>query len=264
MTDREVYPGSPLVSVAFELRHPPAEPLLGSQRSELQRKLASHFPLMRANRNITQTVELGPMGPTTKATVEEFPRFINRARTTAVSILQSSVLLETSAYPGWEAFRSQIEFVCQVRNALSPIYGMERVGLRYIDEVRIDADPITWSDWIDTSLLESAVGHRTNLPLRTWQGTLVYGSEPGQGLVLRYGPGDGYLIDPSSELKRPKAVPPAPFFMLDIDSFWQPTDEVPEYEAPELLRLSDQLHTPVRELFETAITDRYRDEVLRK
>lgn len=265
MIDGEVYPGSPLVSVAFELRHPPAEPLLGSQRTELQRKFASRFPLMRSQQNVTQTVELGVAGPVTHTTTEEFPRFVNRARTMAISVLQTSVLIETTDYPGWQKFRTEIEYACQMRNSVAPIYGIERIGLRYVDELKVPGDaPPSWADWIDTSLLGGGVSNNVSLPLRTWQGALVYGSEPGQGMVLRYGPGNGYATDPNAELRRIVATPPGPFFLLDIDSFWQPETDVPEYEAGVVLSYADDLHTPVRTLFESTITDRYRDEVLRK
>lgn len=265
MTTREIYPGAPLASVAFELRHPEAEPLVGALRTALQKKLANRYPLMRSHRNITQTFDLGPNGPAGQSVVEEFPRFLDRSLSMALSFTATSILFETSQYAGWESFRNAIQFACEVRNSVSPIYGLERLGLRYIDEVRVDdIGTNDWSEWIHSSLLAGAVGDAAGLPLRMWQGALVYGSEPGQGLVLRYGPGDGYATDPNGELKRSNPVAPGPFFLLDVDSFWQPENDVPEYSIETVLSLIDELHTPVREVFETSITDKYRDEVLRK
>lgn len=265
MTTREIYPVAPLASVAFELRHPEAEPLVGALRTALQKKLANRYPLMRSHRNITQTFELGPNGPAAQSVVEEFPRFLDRSLSMALSFTSTSILLETSQYAGWEGFRSAIQFACEVRNSISPLYGLERLGLRYIDEVRVEEiESNNWSEWIHPSLLAGAVGDAAGLPLRMWQGALVYGSEPGQGLVLRYGPGDGYATDPNGELKRRNPVVPGPFFLLDVDSFWQPENEIPEYDIETVLSRIDELHTPVREVFEASITDKYRDEVLRK
>jgi len=52
-------------------------------------------------------------------------------------------------------------------------------------------------------------------------------------------------------------------FRLDIDSYWQPSVEVPEFDRDLILDLADTLHKPVREVFERLITDRLREEVLR-
>ncbi|MEL0625388.1 TIGR04255 family protein [Salinibacterium amurskyense] len=265
MPTREIYPGAPLASVAFELRHPEAEPLAGALRSDLQKKLASRYPLMRSHRNITQSFELGPKGPESRSVVEEFPRFLDRRSSISASFTATSILLETSRYGGWDDFRSSIEYVCEIRNSLSPIYGVERLGLRYVDEVRVDdIEGNAWGNWIHPSLLAGEMADSSGLPLRLWQGALVYGSEPGQGLVLRYGPGDGYATDPNGELKRQRPTAPGPFFLLDVDSFWQPENDVPEYNIDAVLAQLDELHTPVREVFESSITDEYREKVLRK
>lgn len=251
------------MSVSFELRHPESEPIQGSRRTALQRLLANRYPLMRSQQSFTQTFELsnGSMGPATK---EEFPRFLNRTLSTGVSFTKTSTVVETSDYPGWEAFREEILAVCEARNSIEPIFGVERLGLRYIDEVRVDESEKDWSPWIEHSLLAGEMESSSGLPLRLWQGALVYGSEPGQGLVLRYGPAEGYAIDPNSDLRRRVPVAPGPFFMLDIDSFWLPERGVPAYDSSDVATKLDELHEPVRQLFEASITDKYRDEVLRK
>ncbi len=64
------------------------------------------------------------------------------------------------------------------------------------------------------------------------------------------------------ELRRP-LPPPGPLFKLDIDSYWQSDDEVPEFEKKGILAKTDELHEPVRGVFENLITDRLREEVLR-
>ena len=58
--------------------------------------------------------------------------------------------------------------------------------------------------------------------------------------------------------------PPGPLFKLDIDSFWHAADEVPEFGVDLILNQADALHEPVRYVFESLITDRFREEVLRR
>lgn len=57
--------------------------------------------------------------------------------------------------------------------------------------------------------------------------------------------------------------PPGPLFKLDIDSFWQAADVVPEFDTDLILRQADALHHPVRGVFESVTTDRLREEALR-
>ena len=231
MALREIYPGTPLVSTAFELIHPETDPIVGELRTALRKELASEFPLLRSHRNFTQTFEMGPNGPGGQTVVEEFPMFVNRSISMAVSFTSKSILVETTQYSGWESFKDVIQLVCEVRNSVSPIYGVERLGLRYIDEVRVgNVESHDWSEWIHPSLLGGEVGSTSGLPLKMWQGTLVYGSEPGHGLVLRYGPGEGHATDPNGELKRKQQTTPGHFFLLDIDSFWQPEDGVSPFQ----------------------------------
>lgn len=43
-------------------------------------------------------------------------------------------------------------------------------------------------------------------------------------------------------------------FVLDFDSFWQPSD-IPAFESAGLLQACDELRAPVRSLFDAMITD---------
>lgn len=265
MTDGAVYSNTPLVSVAFELRHPTSEPLSQVHRTGLQKHLTQRFPLARPMRTYTQQVELGPLGPTTEMIAEEVPRFLSRSRRSAISFLQNSIVVETTDYEGWATFRKLIEYACAARNAVTPVLGIERLGLRYVDEVRPadrSASPGDWSDWIAPALLQPPLEAGSHLPMQSWQGVAAFGNENGEGLTFRYGPGVGFATDPNGEPRRVDPGLPGPFFLLDVDSFWNPTDEVPEYEIATVLKQVDILHEPVRAIFESSITDRYRAEVL--
>lgn len=66
---------------------------------------------------------------------------------------------------------------------------------------------------------------------------------------------DGELI--------PKQSSKGPFFLIDIDSFWEPTQGVPGYDSDDLLSICNRVHEPVRGMFEALVTDRLRSEILR-
>ena len=139
--------------------------------------------------------------------------------------------------------------------------------MRYVDEVRVPdiCDGATgWDQWVDASLLGPAsVGARQGLVPEQWQGATVFGRGDGRQVILQYGPREGFAVMPGGLLQR-STPPPGAFFLLDIDSFWVATDEVPELTAEAIVDLCSDLHEPVSRLFESLITDRLRTEVLRR
>jgi uncharacterized protein (TIGR04255 family) len=195
------------------------------------------------------------------------------------------LVVETTRYGQFERLRDLLVWALDARLSVGPLDGLERVGLRYIDEIRVpdsngaatragdtaeaDTGP-AWEQWIAVSLLGPApLGADMGLRAVQWQGLTVFGpAESGlaagpaatsgggvgtQGgtdsLVLRYGPAEGYALDPGGDLKR-AVPPPGPFFLLDVDSFWTSGSEVPSMDRDELVRIASRLHAPVRTLFE--------------
>jgi len=204
-----------------------------------------------------------PAGPP-DVRVEEFPRYFSRDNTVAVSVRAEAVVVETTRYVGWERLRAVAVEVLEARQDAGGVDGVERVGLRYIDEIRLPGEPVhDWASWVDPTLLGPAsIGEQLGFTAAHWQGTTAFTSGPERTVVLRYGPRDGFAVDPAGDLKRSTPTP-GPFFLLDIDSFWTPSDGVPEFDVKALLNTCDELHTPVGRLFERLITDRLREEVLR-
>jgi uncharacterized protein (TIGR04255 family) len=260
MSDYEVYPNAPVVLVAMEVRHPVAETLSPPERRELKRALARRVPIVRSGQSIELRVSVG-VDQSTR--VEEFPRFFSRDNTLSVSYRREAVVIESSRYVGWTDFRALAELAFDALHRVAPIDGVERIGLRYIDEIRVPEVEPDWAQWMDGALLgPTAFSDVVRLPLTQWHDTVVYGTQPGSAVVLRYGPREGFAVDPNSELRR-EATASGPFFLVDIDSFWIPDDATPEFNTFEVLSRADELHQPVRALFEGMITDRLREEVLR-
>jgi uncharacterized protein (TIGR04255 family) len=196
--------------------------------------------------------------------LEHFPRFMNREGTISISVRKEALVIEASDYPGWETFSEMAARALAARTEVAPVVGVERIGLRYIDEIRVPNGAVTdWSEWVSPSLLNPPLPTEIDMPVSQWQGVAIYGVQPGNALVLRYGPRDGHAVDPSSDLRRTKQADGGHFFLMDIDSFWAPDRTVPKYDADEVASICNKLHQPVRALFESLITDRLRDEVLR-
>jgi uncharacterized protein (TIGR04255 family) len=261
MGEPTIYPGAPLALAAVEVRHPEVdEPLTPEQLKALSKRLTPYWPIKKPGQDISIQVVNGVPGT---QTVERFSRFFSRDYTSSVAVKDTAITLETTKYPGWKDFQALIKLVLEARHDVAPLIGCERVGLRYLDEVRIPGDdPADWGPWIDPSLLGPVLKESIGLELNDWQALFVYGPSDGHSVVVRYGPREGYAVDPAAALKRINAPKPGRFFLLDFDSFWQPTDELPEFHPDEIAERCDHLHAPIRTLFEGLITDQYRKQVL--
>lgn len=266
MDEHEVYPNAPVVLVALEIRHPSADPLSRGDIAELKRWLAKRTPIVRTNQ--VQTIEIvgGPAGNEQKLTVEEFPRLVNRQSTLSISYRQAAIVVETSLYPGWREFREAVVDAIAARASVAPVDGVERVGLRYIDEIRVPAGEgeTDWSQWMEPSVLGPKPTDDIGLPLTQWQGVGIFGTQPGHMMVARYGPQVGSAINFTPELQRQKPIDTDAYFLVDIDSFWTPEIGTPELDQEKVLATCDDLHRPVRTVFEGLITNRLRDEVFRQ
>ena len=277
MSSREVYPNAPLVLVAAEIRHPDAGTLSDREKQQLKRALADELPVARPlNRPAGMVATIGPGVAATQfqpTPAISSPRFLSRDLVTSATFHADAVVIETTEYPGFEAFLALTQRVLSARLSVGSLDGVERLGLRYIDEIRVPSvgDTSSWRDWIGPTLLgPNHLADQLELTNDAWQGISTYSGKLDAGdfeqmsLVLRYGTGEGYALAPDGDLRR-KTPPPGPFFLIDIDSYWGPaTQAVPELDLNAVTSALEALHGPVRTLFESSITDRLRDEVLRR
>ena len=268
MREREIYPNAPIVLMAIEVRHPLCEPLDRKQVAELSMRIKQVLPLPSEMNEVSLVVQAGPDGPPVQQqVVSSFPRWSSRDKRTALSIRPDSLVIETTDYGSYDRMRELLDVALQARLAVAAPAGVERIGLRYIDEIRVPAENgssmPTWEQWVDASLLGPAhIGAELSLVPVVNEGAFVFSGGSNHALVLRYGAQSDYAVQSTPDLRRP-LPPPGPLFKLDIDSFWQAADEVPEFDVDFTLRQADALHEPVRGVFESVITDRLREEVLR-
>ncbi len=265
MTDREVYPNAPVVLVACEVKFPTTAPMSPSQQRRLKDGFSKSFPLVKPVTRQTVTVTNGGSPEISEETV---PRYTTRDRTSAVTVGAESMVVETTKYGRYEDFREAMEFALAALAEVNRPDGFERVGLRYIDEIRtpdVDSQALSWAAWIDASAIGPAgLSTAFGFPVRDWQGLVRFDPAEDRIVVLRYGPREGYAVDPRGSLRRAGAIPePGSYFLLDIDSFWESSGDIPEFETSKLIALLDLLHAPVRSIFESLITERLREEVLR-
>lgn len=259
---REIYPCAPLRFVAFELQFD-LVPTLGTAdgQATVYERLRASFPVAENAQSVEVT--LSAVGSSAAQTPEL--RMLNMERTRSVTVSATSLTVQTSAFHGSD------EFAASVMEALQALQGSrvatrKRVGLRYVDEVRVPgvAKPDEWEPYIDERLLGGVNFGAAQYEIEVAQGLLGVMVAPDRHVMLRYGPSNGFAVDPNGPHRLPP-TPPGQFFLLDLDSFWQPADGRPQrFDPEEVLETFSLLDDPSHELFEAAITEQLRDEVLRR
>ena len=257
-------PNAPVALVTMEIRHPATDSLTESSSKELKRLLFEHLPIERQGQDMAWAMGAGG-SPT--PTPERFVRYVNRDNTLAASMKTQALVIETTAYTSFESLVDVMMGVMDARSQVSSIVGVERIGLRYVLEVRVPVGAdggIEWADWIAEPLLGPRHIAPGGLTLTEWQGAAVYReTQPGKSMIVRYGPGLGQALDPSYHLRRTMPVQPGPFFLLDIDSFWTPAGAIPEYNRDAVLGTFQNLYEPARTVFQEMLIGRPQDDLLR-
>lgn len=264
MTPSAPYPNDSLRWAAAEVKYPPATDLPAAAPEAFRDHIRDEFPVLEEQTQVSITV--GSAGPTAQQTPQH--RFLRRDRLMSVTLSRDAITLEATEYRGWTTFsRVFVDVLRALEQGRRPD-GIVRVGLRYIDEVRIPDAPATfdgWRGWLDDRLVAPFT---LDDPARLTNGTVVlqYGQPPGYVTIFRAAPfTSGRTVQPEGPLRMPVETPDGPYFLLDTDSSWaDPDRQVPEFSANRVAEVLGELHKPCKRLFEASITERLREEVLRR
>lgn len=263
MNEREIYPNAPLRFVAFELRMPTTPELAGSEGAlPAFEKLRDVLPII-AQPQMTIEISSGEGGPPRIASGPL--RLLDRRRVISAVIGPAAILVENTDYRRYEDFLEVVERTLRAVSETAPIAGMQRVGLRYIDEIRVPTveKPADWQGYINPALL-APLSIDGDYEAVSTTGVTEYRIAESQAAALRFGALNGRMVEPSGPL-RLKSEELGPYFLIDIDSFWTaPEAGLPEFSVEAIIATCSELRRPVRSLFESAITDKLRDEVLRR
>ena len=203
--------------------------------------------------------------PPGEAGIESGPerglRLLNKARTASVALTGRSLAAEVTEYDGWDSFKPSFLRAIETVAESAAIVGVERVGLRYINEIRVPqeiSDPSTWKGWINDDLL----GFLDPIPGYTpesFQAVTALTGDRGH-MVVRLAALDGEGVVSNQPLRRPTQPVDGPFFVVDTDSYCDtPGEQMLEFTSDSLEPVLDELHEPIGALFQRTITDKLRD-----
>jgi len=256
--NREVFSNAPLALVVAEVRFTDS-PRLRQQETldAMAIALEERFPYSKPHVHFNI---IEPSGPDVPPQVEQQQRVVltNTASTESLTITPSALTYETTAYREFDDLCSGVTAACDALIGAKVRPALLRVGLRYINEIRIP-EPITdvreWSKWIDSSILgPSAIGSH-DVAVRTAQGIVAFDLGDGNGLNFQYAALNQNPIVQPQLLKR-KSFQPGPFFVLDFDGYheFDAQDAVPLL-AEEAAKVLTAVHDPAGEAFQRVITE---------
>jgi uncharacterized protein (TIGR04255 family) len=263
------YKQAPIALALVEIRHPEGDYLSRGDLAGLKQMLNSVTPLQKAEELSEIQMTMNPGTPPVSAMRNRtMQRFSSRDRRTSITFGVDSIVVETTDYKGWEAFCALITAAISARQEVAPIDGVERIGLRFIDEIRVPRtrEETIWTDWVAPSLLPPDFNStELDLALSQQQSVVQYAtSRPEETIALRYGAVDGPpTVGSGPNFVRADTPAPGLYFLLDTDAAWTltPGAPVPEASAAGVVEIASTLHTSAKGLFEALITEKLRVEV---
>lgn len=265
---REVYPSTPLALVATEIRYSESARLRQqATRDAITLALESRFPYAERTNSLAFSLAVGQAGPVPQVSQHENAVLLNESRTESMTITPQSLLYETTDYADFESLASAVALACDALIGAGVRPALERIGLRYIDEVRADeqiADVSDWSQWIDPRLVDQIGTAPAGATIRALEGVIQYELSGGRGLQVRYAALNRDPVVAPPILKRSREFGHGSFFVLDFDGFREfKNTKLTPLTTSLVVKTLAEVHGPAGEAFQNSITDRAR-ELFRK
>ncbi len=225
------------IAIACEHRFPIAEPITG------------------------MAVEPTGLGAAPQLVARQSVILRNAESTEALTLTSNSLTYETTAYRDFDDLAGVVNDACRTLITAGVAPALTRVGLRYINEVRV-REPVSevraWSDWIDPRVLGTLSVAPEGVPVRALQAAVSFDLGNGGGLQIGYAAVPQGSVVNHRFLKRPP-FEQRPFFAMDFDGFCDFSADPAKFLDPDLVaRVLRGVHAPIGEAFQRSLTDNSR------
>lgn len=261
--NREIYADPPLALVAAEVRFTDAARLRQQQtKDEVTIALESYFPIAEQLQQTEVELTHVPVGGQPQIRERRGVVLKNLDSTATMTIMSESLTYETTRYTSFEDLLDSVVAACAALHDAKVLPALRRIGLRYIDEVRVPevvTDVRQWDAWVDERLISHLAVGPEDVPVAGTQGISTYDLGEGKGLNFRFAALDQGSVVVPQHLQR-RAVPSGPFFVLDFDGFRDfPSDEFSPLSASVVRDTLSAVHVPCGSTFQRSITDKARE-----
>lgn len=260
--DREVFSESPLALVAAEIRFSDSARLRQQHTLDaIAIALEDLFPYAEPLQQTSLNFSLVP-GAAQQVQQRAGVMLKNAAKTESLSLVSSALTYETTAYTTFHDLLKAVTAACSALVEANVRPAIERVGLRYIDEVRVP-EPVTdgrqWARWINAPLIEHLSVGPEDSPVTVTQGVTTYDLGSQKSLNFRFAAlNQGPVVMPAHLIPR-REPQVGPFFVLDIDGYQEFAGQVAAPLDPEVVsKCLSAVHAPSGAAFQRAITEEAR------
>ena len=215
---------------------------------QLSPKIASvvskEFPISEPKKGIAKEYQISPSGikETLNKEVQEWIfHGINRDKT--LTLTASSFFIVYNIYKSFEILEQEFSTVFSKLLEVSSDIQARRLGLRYINNIKLDEDqPLNWDKYINTNLLQTLCFYNQPQSISRAFHNLEHNFGD---YNLRYQFG---LFNPDY----PAAIKKK-HFVMDFDAYYE---GVQEYQ--EIVNHLNKFHTSIQNMFEMSIKDDFR------
>jgi uncharacterized protein (TIGR04255 family) len=261
MTSGEYFPNAPIRLVSFELRFPITRRVATrAVWDAFEEVFAADLPRVEllVRENDETQLPLSPNDPVLRRTTAERDR--------AVTLKYGALTVETTSYESYDKLRMCIKAATKALESIPTAPSITRLGLRYINEIQVPGlrgMVRDWAPYINPSLLAPVEAPPKGFSVGYVRGHLGFHSVGGdEHAYATYGRLSQSSLEPDGVLQLP--VLEGPCFLLDIDSSRGSVRRPVAASRSEVLSVVDELHDAVEAVFNWSISDRLRDEVLRR
>jgi uncharacterized protein (TIGR04255 family) len=78
--------------------------------------------------------------------------FFDKDKTDKIEINSTTIILTASKYDKFDSFFSKIDFIYKKFNDIYPINIIKRIGLRFINEIKLRGNPFEWEGYLNKDL----------------------------------------------------------------------------------------------------------------
>lgn len=255
--DREHFAVPPVALVTAELRFTDSPRLRQQDTLDAIAIACEHrFPI--AEPITGMAVEPTGLGAAAQLVARQSVVLRNAESTEALTLTSNSLTYETTAYRDFDDLAGVVNDACRTLITAGVAPALTRVGLRYINEVRV-REPMSevraWSDWIAPGVLGTLSVAPEGVPVRALQAAVSFDLGNGGGLQIGYAAVPQGSVVNHRFLKRPP-FEPGPFFGMDFDGFCEFSIDPAKFLDPDLVaRVLRGVHGPIGEAFQRSLTD---------
>lgn len=233
-----------LTQVIYKLNFIPDESITEEGLKTYKKSLGDNYSTLS---NIVQQgllIQGDPSGITTEQNESMVWRIESKDDTHIIEVEKNSFAIVVKNYQHFKDMRIIVEnaqslFIKQFKE----IKDVQRLGLRYIDQIKVDKKNVNWADYIN-SKLTAHLDFADRDTLRRSMHTMVIAYDDETQINLNYGIFNNYFPAPIIDEE----------FILDFDAYTTFSVQIGD-----TLTILDKFNTVLTDLFEQSITDKLRE-----